>query len=205
MTTKAPVVEPIELVVFVMEVIPATFNFLLIATPPVTTSAPELKLKDSVVLVKVTSPSTFNFLSTSIPPLTINAAFVPENSVVSVILVGLLILTKLSPSALKVKSSVVDLIVFPSIWTLSTVNLAMVAAIPTFKVSVSVCPTSSSLTVPIPALKLLKVTSASWKSTFPVAVTFCAVVASTLKVCTVNTSNTLIPLVLVSNLLVSLW
>ena len=116
---KAPVVELVELVVFVIEVIPATFNFLQIPTPPVIFKAPVVGLVDSVSFVKVTTPSTFNFLSISAPPLTINAAFAPVKSVVSVIS-NLSIVTKLVPSALITKFPVFAVISLPSISILST-------------------------------------------------------------------------------------
>ena len=125
-----------------------------------TTKAPVVELVELVVVVMEIFPSTFKLFAILTPPEIIRAAPSLEKSVISVILVGLLILTKSSPSVLKVKFPVVDLIVFPSISILFTFNFSIVAAIPTFNVSVSVCPTSSSLTVPIPALKLLKVTSA---------------------------------------------
>ena len=128
----------VELVVFDIEVIPATFNFLAIPTPPVITKAPSVEFSDSVSFVKVTSPSTFNFLLISAPPLTIKEAFVPEKSVVSVIRAGLLIETKPLPSVSRAKFPEVDLIRLSFISILSTTNLAAVAAIPTFNVSVSV-------------------------------------------------------------------
>ena len=136
-TLKAPVEISVDGVVFVMEVIPATFNRFAIPTPPVIFKAPVVGLVDSVSFVKVTTPSTFNFLSISAPPLTISAAFVPVKSVVSVIS-NLSILTKLVPSALITKFPVVAVILLPSTSMLSTVNLAIVAATPTFKVFVSV-------------------------------------------------------------------
>ena len=106
--------------------------------PPPTTSAPEEVSADSVSVVKPTSPSTFNFLSISTPPETTSAALRPENSVSSKILTGLLLVTRLLPTVVNTKLPVDAEISFPSIITLSTVNFAAVAAIPTFKVSVSV-------------------------------------------------------------------
>ena len=75
----------------------------------------------------------------STPPATTSAALIPENSVASEIVVGLLISTTLLiPTAVNTKLPDDAEISFPSIIILSTVNFAAVAAIPTFKVSVSV-------------------------------------------------------------------
>ena len=157
--------------VFVTEVIPATFNCFAIPTPPVIFKPPVVGLVDSVSFVKVTTPSTFNFLSISAPPLTISAAFVPVKSVVSVIS-NLSILTKLVSSALITKFPVVAVILLPSTSMLSTVNLAIVAATPTFKVFVSVWIASISLMFAIaaPVLIFNVSTSAVAISAVPVTV-----------------------------------
>ena len=113
-------------------------TLLLTPIPPPTTSAPELVSSDSVSVVKPTFPSTFNFLSILAPPETTSAASKPENSVWSKILTDLLLVTKLLPTVVNTKLPVDAEISFPSITTLLTVNFSAVAAIPTFKVSVSI-------------------------------------------------------------------